>query len=57
MAVPAQHSGDRARQVARKAGVELARGRSECHLRRVTAAAKGERRGGLVHPGCYDKLP
>ena len=57
MEVPTQHSGDEAQQVAGKAGVELARERGACHLRRVIAAAKGGRGGVLVRLGCYDKAP
>lgn len=53
MEVPAQHSGDNAQQVAGKAGVDLARETSECHLLVVIVEATGERRGVLICPGCY----
>lgn len=46
-------SRDDARQVAGKAGVELAQETSECHLLVVTIEATGDRRRVLIGPGCY----
>lgn len=57
MEVPAQQSDDEARRMSGKAGMGLARGRSDCPLPIIIVEATGERRGVLICSGCYNKVP